>query len=117
MTCVVREALLSSNDLQPSLKRLSVSHAHSIINPLLSTPPPPQKLMLPDNDTPGVISMLNSHTMVDKFVELSENSSYTEQEIESYLVYIEEEEMETTPPNDQVLISWPIIPNSYYSSY
>ncbi len=67
--------------------------------------------MLPDNDTPGVISMLNSHTMVDKFVERSENSSYTDQEVESYLVYIEEEEkMETTPPKDQVLISRSIVP-------
>lgn len=59
--------------------------------------------MFPDNDTPGVVSMLNSHTLVDKFVEQSENCSFSDEEIESYLVYIEEEDkMETEPPKEEV---------------
>ena len=66
--------------------------------------------MFPDNDTPGVVSMLNSHTLVDKFVEDSEKSTLTEEEIHQYLVYVEEGEegqegegMDTDPPKDQVL--------------
>ena len=57
--------------------------------------------MFPDNDTPGVVSMLNSHSLVDKYVEDSENCTYTQEEIESYIIEQQENEMDTQPPEEQ----------------
>ena len=47
LTCVVRESLLSSNDLSPSLKRLAVRHACKNNSLLSSLPLRPFPLPLP----------------------------------------------------------------------
>ena len=57
--------------------------------------------MFPDNDTPGVLSMLNSQSLVDKFVEDSENSEITEEEISCHFVYVGEDKMETEEPQEK----------------
>jgi hypothetical protein len=89
-TLLLQECLESSNDLNPSLKRIS-------------------KMMFPDNDTPGVLSMLNSQSLVDKFIKDAEESSITKEEISRHIVYINppdddddgdegQQKMETEPP-------------------
>ena len=58
-------------------------------------------MMFPDNDTPGVLSMLNSQSLVDKFVDESEKSTLTIEEIVCYLVMKPDaEQMEVDPPQE-----------------
>lgn len=81
-------------------------------------PPSPQKMMFPDNDTPGVLSMLNSQSLVDKFVEESEKSTIPKEDILRHIVYIEgagEDEddegegqaMEVDKKDAEVMQNWP----------
>lgn len=73
-------------------------------------------MMFPDNDTPGVLSMLNSQSLVDKFVDESEKSTIPIEEVTCHIVTIggqEEEEaqpMEVEPPptdSTEVTQNWP----------
>lgn len=81
-------------------------------------PPSPQKMMFPDNDTPGVLSMLNSQSLVDKFVEESEKSTIPKEDILRHIVYVEgagEDEddegegqaMEVDKKDAEVMQNWP----------
>ena len=42
--------------------------------------------MFPDNNTPGVLTMLNSQSLVDYFVEDSNTSTFPDEEIKCYIV-------------------------------
>lgn len=52
--------------------------------------------MFPDNNTPGVLTMLNSQSLVDKFVEEAGKTEIKKEDIVCHVVLIgEEEEMDT----------------------
>ncbi|XP_019853287.1 PREDICTED: uncharacterized protein LOC105313082 isoform X2 [Amphimedon queenslandica] len=94
-TLLLSECLESSNDLTPAMKRIS-------------------KMMFPDNDTPGVLSMLNSQSLVDKFVEESEKSTIPKETITCHIVYVEgyvededEDDMEVDKKEAEVMQNWP----------
>ena len=71
-------------------------------------------MMFPDNDTPGVLSMLNSQSLVDKFVEESEKSTIPKETITCHIVYVEgyvededEDGMEVDKKEAEVMQNWP----------
>ena len=47
-------------------------------------------MMFPDNNTPGVLTMLNSQSLVDKFVEDAANATFTPEEINCHVVHFGE---------------------------
>ena len=69
-------------------------------------------MMFPDNDTPGVLSMLNSQSLVDKFVEEAEKSTISKETITCHIVYVEgyvedEDDMEVDKKEAEVMQNWP----------
>ena len=42
--------------------------------------------MFPDNNTPGVLTMLNSQSLVDYFVEDSNTATFADEEINCHIV-------------------------------
>lgn len=69
-------------------------------------------MMFPDNDTPGVLSMLNSQSLVEKFIGESEKTTITMEEVNRHIVVIGDQDMEVDPPKnedktDEVTQNWP----------
>ena len=69
-------------------------------------------MMFPDNDTPGVLSMLNSQSLVEKFIGESEKSTITLEEIHRHIVVIGDQDMEVDATEDdkkgdEVTQVWP----------
>lgn len=48
-------------------------------------------MMFPDNNTPGVLTMLNSQSLVDYFVEDANTATFTPEEINCHVVKVGDE--------------------------
>lgn len=72
-------------------------------------------MMFPDNDTPGILSMLNSQSLVDKFVDESEKNTIPLEDIVCHMISIEEQSMEeqsmevepASCKDDEGTLNWP----------